>query len=80
MPWFTITMVGTTERRLIDADNDYEAVAHVADCNPMDVCLPIWRRGATPTQAHLQQYRERCYMPRDNSGRQWIVRDAQDQR
>lgn len=65
MPAFIVTEVGSTNRRRIEAANDYYAVAEAASCAVNDVALPIW-----------QGDHGRCYMPFDNSGRQWLVHDA----
>ncbi len=42
----------------------YAAVAEVADCAINDVPCSIWRNRDTGAE---------CFMPRDNTGRQWEV-------
>lgn len=69
-----ITMVGEQRATHVEAYNDYEAVAEIAGCTVHAVCLPIWRRGRR-SRWNPQDYTERCYMPRDNTGRQWLVKD-----
>lgn len=56
----------------VEAANDYHAVAEVADCAVNDVALPIWEQQVQPWAARGQ----RCYMPLDKTGRQWIVEDS----
>lgn len=76
---FLVQMVGEKDAAIFESHNDYGAVAQAAGCQIALVCLPIWRRGATRAQAYRQEYQERCYMPLDDSGRQWIVRDRGQQ-
>ncbi|MNL67914.1 hypothetical protein D3C87_1925600 [compost metagenome] len=59
----------------VEASNDYQAVAEVAGCAQNDVPVPIWEetvRGGLPRG-------KRCYMPLDNTGRQWIVEDTKEE-
>ena len=64
---FIVQMVGHPEQpeQTVDAYNPMHAVAQVARCGVLDVCIPIWSRDNTE-----------CYMPRDDSGRQWLVREV----
>ena len=73
----------------IDAHGPSNAVAEVAGCDPRLVCLPIWTQHE-PTRWHTnphtlklesskfhQRLVAECYMPRDDSGRQWLVREVE---
>jgi hypothetical protein len=57
----------------IEAYNALYAVAEVAGCDLSVVTLPIWRRGP---DAWNVSYEVECYMPLDNTGRQWLVREV----
>lgn len=62
--------------RPIRACNAYHAVAEAADCALNDVCIPIWeRRNHWRDQFVGTPPIEQCYMPRDGSGRQWLVQE-----
>ena len=54
----------------VEASSAAMAVALTAGCRFTDVCLPIWRQGPDAWHEH---YAEECFMPLDDSGRQWIV-------
>jgi hypothetical protein len=74
MSAFVVTEVGKPESaRQVEAANDYHAVAEVAGCAVKDVPIHIWEERR---QHPWHPRRARCYMPRDNSGRQWVVEDA----
>lgn len=83
MKQFDIRLVGQPAGPVtrIEAVNEYQAVAEVAQCAVNDVMPPIWRQGFRrltwgQLEAGINEYEERCYMPIDNSGRQWLVRDG----
>jgi hypothetical protein len=60
----------------IEAYNAIHAVAQAASCDVSAVCLPIWRVPERATATRHPVGTE-CYMPRDDSDRQWLVREAQ---
>jgi hypothetical protein len=62
MSTYVVQMIGSDSTQQIDADSAHHAVETAAGCDWRLVCLPIWR----------DRTRE-CYMPRDDSGRQWLV-------
>lgn len=53
----------------IEAASPHHAVEIAAGCHPEDVGLPIWRAGPRFNGS----WERECYMPRDDSGRQWLV-------
>lgn len=53
----------------IEAYSPHHAVQLAAGCAAEEVCLPIWRAGP----CFDGTWQRECYMPLDNSGRQWIV-------
>lgn len=59
---YRVRLVGDTAWQDIDAHSPTDAVAEAAGCPWEAVCLPIWTTAAGS-----------CYMPRDDSGRQWLV-------
>jgi hypothetical protein len=71
MPYrkYIVTEVGDPSPRIVEAPSAWEAVKEVAACAFEEVCLSIWRSEPLPNGT----YRKECYMPRDNSGRQWVV-------
>jgi len=71
---FSVQLVGAPDVVLLEGHSDYDVVAEAAGCEFGQVCLPIWRQGTDRWREH---YLERCYHPRDDSGRQWIVRGPQ---
>lgn len=68
---YQVQLVGQPARpvQTIEAYSPHNAVEIAAGCHWRDVCLPIWRRG----RRHDGSYQVECYMPLDNSGRQWLV-------
>lgn len=80
MSTLVVTEVGTQLERRIEAPNDYHAVAEAAGCAVNDVPIPIWEGEPErhPLAGDRPRYAVRCYMPRDNSGRQWLVRDGSE--
>ena len=82
---FIIQTIGQpmgTEQR-IEAHTAQNAVAEAANCEVVLVCLPIWRTeprshtgGNEASARYLGEYGRECYMPRDDSGRQWLVREV----
>lgn len=72
MKTFLVQLVGEHASRPIEAANDYHAVAEAANCAVNDVAIPIWEEKVESWAPRGS----RCYMPLDNTGRQWIVRDA----
>lgn len=73
MKQWIVQMVGESRTQLVEAHSSMLAVAEAACCNWRAVCLPIWRREPSWGRG-LTTYNEECFMPLDNSGRQWIVR------
>ncbi|MEO8298760.1 MAG: hypothetical protein ABI574_13235 [Burkholderiales bacterium] len=86
---YIVTEVGWNRGQAtkVEAHNDTYAVAQVAGCTVFEVCVPIrcekpkhWSvhptSGRPIQKAFWQEYEERYYMPRDDSGRQWMVTDA----
>lgn len=71
MPKLIVTRLGTQDHQHIEAANDYHAVAVAADCALNDVPLPIWQEA----EVSWRQRGARCYVPNDNTGRQWLVHD-----
>lgn len=71
MKTLRIQQIGEHAGVVVEAPNDYHAVARAAGCAVNDVPLPIWQ--STPGRHGRTQ---RCYMPLDNTGRQWLVEDA----
>lgn len=53
----------------VEAWGAHHAVWLVSGCHPEDVCPPIWPRGPRFDGS----YQVECFMPLDNSGRQWLV-------
>ena len=56
----------------IEAHCAHAAAVAAAGCDWRKVPLPIWRDGLNryTGEAHVQ-----CYMPLDDTGRQWVVTD-----
>ena len=60
-------MVGQEDdAKIIESNGPIPAVAYAAKCMFEKVGLPIW-----------VQYEKQCYMPFDDSGRQWIIIELQ---
>lgn len=87
MTTYTVQLVGEPAQPIhyveLSIALPHYAVAEVAKCDPLAVGLPIWRAeprsrtgGTTRSAEYHQQYDVECYMPHDNSGRQWLVREA----
>lgn len=66
MKTFRVIEVGTLQGVVVEAHNDDHAIAEVAQCAVNDVPLPLWG----------QPDGRRCYMPFDNSGRQWLIEEV----
>lgn len=71
---FLVTQVGTEgPGKPVEALNVFYAVAAVAGCEFRVVGLPIWG-DRQPTK--WQSYARACFMPCDDTSRQWIVTRA----
>lgn len=74
MKAYWVREVGTDTRKRVEAGNQQMAVADIAGCQIGHVCVPIW------VTSEGARFRNRvllsCYMPRDGSGRQWIVEEC----
>lgn len=69
MQTYRISMVGDKTIHEVEASSPYAAIAQLAGCNWEEVKLPIWRRGPR----YDGSYDTECFMPLDNSGRQWVL-------
>lgn len=73
MNQYTVQMVGEPQaeqpQHAVEAHSPWSAVEQVARCNFEDIGLPIWRRGPRFNGT----WDVECYMPRDDTGRQWLV-------
>jgi hypothetical protein len=67
---YEVQMVGEKDWAYFEAHSPHHAVEQAAACNFEDVCTSIWRRGPR----YDGTWQEECYMPRDNTGRQWLVK------
>jgi hypothetical protein len=71
---YAVQMIGEPDVGLFEAHSATDAVALAAECDWRAVCLPIW--WVSPrTKTPRAPIGTECYMPRDDSGRQWLVRD-----
>jgi hypothetical protein len=84
MKAYSVQMVGQPAKPVlaIEAHSAAHAVSEAARCDFCAVCLPIWRSNPTSktggnvaSARYAQEYETECYMPLDNSGRQWLVRE-----
>lgn len=84
MKTFSVQMVGEVDIGLLEAHSASDAVVAAAGCEWLDVGLPIWAcvlvfdydAGRRVPSVPAHPVGTECYMPRDNSGRQWLVREA----
>jgi hypothetical protein len=91
MSTYLIHEVGAEkDAAFFDAGNEYHAVAQAAGCSFADICLPIWTTyrtvrwfinpytGERQPYLHHRPIEAMCFMPLDNSGRQWIVKPVDE--
>lgn len=75
MPTYHVQLVGEPQHAQPITEHDigvrlpHYAVAEAAGCAWENVGLPVWRRGPRCNGA----WDVECYMPADNTGRQWLV-------
>jgi DNA-directed RNA polymerase len=70
MKTYAVRMVGEPDVGLFEAPSPMHAAAQAAGCHWTQVGLPIWGQDWCRLK---QRYGIKCFMPLDDSGRQWVV-------